>query len=37
MSQSSNNAGQNESKLKFQLRKRRMVLFNQNKSYDEPE
>jgi len=36
-SQSNDNASQDESKWKFQWRKRRTILFSQNKSYDEPE
>jgi len=36
-SHSNDNASQNESKWKFQWRKRRTVLSSQNKSYDEPD
>jgi len=36
-SQSNDDASQNENKWKFQWRKRRTVLFSQNKSHDEPE
>jgi len=36
-SQGNDNASQNKSKWKFQWRKRRTVLFSQNKSYDQPE